>query len=174
MIRTATALSLLLISSSALSQDNKTQPMVKRIELIFMATKKIEGVTREKGFEYGEGGSIGYLHKEPAIILTPENLEKVELKNLDLSKSGLSACNYSIKLFLTEKTKKELAAKVKDKQMKLLTLLVDGKRWGGMWRYEVDETKRGVPDKSRASTFLPTIGYFSSKEYAESIFNALK
>ena len=174
MLRQLIVFSLLTMAVPLCGQEKKAQPMVKRIELIFMETKKVEGVTRNEGFQSGDGGSIAYLHKKPALHLTPAHIKSVELSNIDLSRNGLNANNYSIKIQLTDKAKKELAAQVKGKKMKLLTLLIDGKRWGGMWRYEVDETKKGVPPQCRASSFSPTIGYFSSRAYAESIADALR
>jgi len=164
-----------LCSTTGLAQEVLAQEADKpKIEFRWLEREKFEGITEEKGYEYSEGGAIGYLHKEPALVVTAAEVEDVQLTNNDLSRNGLSAENYNITIHLTKKARKKLAKNVwgEGKEMRLLTFLIDGKEWGLM-RYEIDENKRGVPPQCRAKNFTPSIGFFNKRAKAQRVVDAL-
>lgn len=145
-----------------------------KVELRWVESKKIEGVTEDKGFQCScDPEDIVYPHKKPALVLTAAEVAKVDLTNLDLSKNGLSAENYMVTIHLTKEAREKLAATTEGNDMKLLTITVDGKNWG-IRRYEKDKDKPFVPEQARAASFTPDIGMFSSKVEAQRVVDALK
>jgi len=106
-------------------------------------------------------------------VLTREEVADVELKVLDLSKNGLSAENCMVAIHLTKAARTKLAATTEGNEMKLLTVVVDGKFWG-VHRYEKDKDKKFVPEQARAETFTPSVGFFSSKAEAQRLVDTLK
>eukprot|EP00913_Durusdinium_trenchii_P005655 g5273.t1 len=145
------------------------QLVPRAVQCRWLETKRIEGVTEGKGYKYSEGGAVGYLHKKPALVVTAAEVEKVKLSRLDFRK-GL----FSITIHLTKDAKKKLAANVRGrgKEMRLLSFVIEGKKWGPM-RYEIDQNKRGVPPQCRAKSFTPLIGFFPKRSEAQRIVDAL-
>jgi hypothetical protein len=156
-------------------QEPPAKPKAKAtVELRWVEGKKIEGVTEKEGFQAScDPKDIVYPHKKPALILTAAEVAGVDLTNSDLSKNGLSRENYMVTIHLTKEARTKLAATVEGKEMKLLTVFVDGKPWG-VHRYEKDKEKPFVPEQARAETFTPDVGYFSSKAEAQRLVDALK
>lgn len=160
------------VSASA-GEAPPAKPKVK-VEFRWVESKPIEGLTEEEGFQCScDPKDIVYPHTKPALAVTAADVAAVDLKNLDYSKNGLSSENYSVAIHLTQAARARLAATVDGKQMKLLTVLVDGKYWG-VHRYEKDQDKPGVPEQARAASFVALIGYFSSKSEAQRVVDALQ
>jgi hypothetical protein len=164
---------LCLWASVALGQPVPTF-MKAKVELRWVEQQKIEGLTEDEGYQSScDPDSIVYPHKKPALILTSAEVREAELTHHDLSRNGLSAQNYMVKLHLTKEARKKLAASVEGDGMRLLTVVIDGKTWG-LHRYEKDPEKPFVPDQARAESFTPSVGFFSSKGDALRLVNAVK
>jgi hypothetical protein len=145
-----------------------------RVELKWLEAKPIEGVTEEKGFQSScDPDSIVYPHKKPALVLTAAEVAEARLTHHDFSKNGLSSENYMVALHLTQAAREKLAASCAGNEMRLLTVVVEGKSWG-VHRYEKDKDKPFVPAQARAETFLPEVGFFSSKGEAQSLVDAFQ
>lgn len=155
-------------------EEPAPKPKVK-VEIRWVESKRIDGLTEEKGFQCScDPDSIVYPHKKPALILTGAEVTEVRLTNHDFSKSGLSSENYNVTLHLTKEARDKLAASCPDDSERGLTIFVDGKPWG-VHRYAKGKAAtRGVPVQCCAETFLPDVGYFSSKAEAERLVDALK
>ena len=169
-------LGLLVCSGCVLAADGQ-QPPAKptvKVDLRWVETKRIEGVTENEGFQSScDPKDIVYPHKKPALVITAAEVSEVSLRNLDYSKNGLSSENYSVTIHLTTAARAKLAATVEGKETKLLTVAVDGKYWG-VHRYEKDKDKPFVPEQARAETFVAWVGYFSSQAEAQRLVDALK
>lgn len=156
-------------------QDLLNQPMNRpkaQIELRWVEAKFIPGVTEAEGFQSScDPKSIVYLHSKPALVLTSAEVAATDLTHHDFSRSGLSSENYMVTVHLTKEARETLLAACDDHEMRLLTLLVDGRHWG-VSRYEPDPGKPFVPDQARAKTFTPQVGFFSSRTEAERLSNA--
>jgi hypothetical protein len=149
-------------------------PEKARVELRWMESKKIEGVTENKGYQTScDPKDIMYMHNKPALVLTKKEVAEAELKEHDFSKNGLPGGHYTVNIHLTKEAREKLAASREGKQMMLLTVLIDGQRWG-LYRYEKDSEKPFVPEQARAATFCPGVGFFSTKYEAEQLVEALK
>jgi hypothetical protein len=145
-----------------------------KIELRWVESKPIEGLTETEGFQTScDPDSIMYPHKKPALIITAAEVTEVKLKNNDFSKSGLSKSNYMVAFHLTKEAREKLAATTEGNEMKFLTVMVDDKPWG-LHRYEKDKDKPFVPTQCRAETFLPEVGFFSSRYEAQRVVDAVK
>lgn len=153
-------------------QEPGAKPKAK-VEFRWVESKQIDGVTEAKGVQFSEGPGLSYPHKKPALVLTAAEVSEVRLVNRDLSRNGLAKENYRVILHLTKEARDKLAAACGDNQMRLLTVVVDGKYWG-LRRYETGKDKDHVPAQARAETFLPDVGYFSSKAEAQRLVDALK
>jgi hypothetical protein len=157
---------------TAAGQGPPAKPRAK-VEFRWLETKKVEGLTEDKGFQSScDPKSIVYPHKKPAMVLTKADLAEVRMTEHDFTKNGLSV-NYTVTFHLTKEAREKLAATTEGNDMKLLTIAVDGKYWGVM-RYEKDKNKPFVPEQARAETFLPDVGFFSSKAEAQSLVDAFK
>ena len=160
--------------TSSLFAQEKQENSDTNIALYFVETKPIDGVTEEKSYQYGESTrSVGYLHKKPALILKPSEVEDVELKSQEFDTSIGKREYYRINVTLTEDARNKLMKQVRGNEMRLLTMVIDGKKWN-LYRYEVDEDKSGVPPSAKASQFNPMIGMFSKKAEAEKVLAALR
>lgn len=155
-------------------QEPPAKPKVRtRVELRWLETKKTEGVTEEKGFQSScDPKDIVYPHKKPALVLTAVEVSEARLTKHDFTKNGLGV-NYTVTLHLTKDARTKLAATTEGNDMKLLTVVVDGKYWG-VRRYEKDKDKPFVPEAARAETFLPDVGFFSSETEAQRLVDAFK
>jgi hypothetical protein len=148
-------------------------PAKAKVELIWLETRRIEGLTAEKGFQAScDPKGIVYPHKKPALVLTAAEVAEARLARHDFSKSGLSVV-YMVTLHLTKEARNKLAATRASNEMGLLTVAVDGKYWGVL-RYEKDKDKQFVPEAARAETFLPDVGFFSSEAEAQRLVDAFK
>ncbi len=154
-------------------QDPPEKPKIK-VELRWVERTHVEGLTAEKGFVKGYDPSKDtvYPHKKPALVLTKTEVSEARLHTQDYSKSGLGI-KYMVELRLTEKARNDLADSFEGNEMRLLTVLADGKHWG-LHRYEKDKSKESVPVQARAETFAPTVGYFSSKSEAQRLVDVFK
>ncbi|MDB5389866.1 MAG: hypothetical protein JWM11_5512 [Planctomycetaceae bacterium] len=156
-----------------IGQEPQAKPKAK-VELRWVETKRVEGLTEEKGFQSScDPDSIVYMHKKPALVLTAAEVTEVRVTNLDLSKNGLSRENYTVTLYVTKEARDKLAASCGDKDERLLTVVVDGKA-NGVGRYVKGRAARGAPAQVSAETFLPSVGFFPSKAEAERIVDAFK
>lgn len=145
-----------------------------KIELRWVETKQIPNVTEAEGFQSScDPDSIVYPHNKPALVLTSKEVKEVQLRNNDLSKNGLSSQNYTISFILTDEARRALAATCEGTKMRLLTVIVDGHPWG-IHRYEIDPDAPFVPARAQAASFVPEIGFLSSKAEAQRIVDAFK
>ena len=157
-----------------LSAQEKQENKETKIALYFVEKKPIDGVTEKNSYQYGESTkSVGYLHKKPALVLKPQEVEDVVLKGQEFDTSVGKREYYRINVTLTGKAREKLKKQVKGDKMKLLTMVIDGKKWN-LYRYEVDEDKSGVPSSAKASKFNPMIGLFAKKTEAEKVLAALR
>ncbi len=153
-------------------QDPPAKPQVK-VELRWVETKHIEGVTEDQGIQSScDPKDTVYPHKKPALILTAAEVAEARLTKHDFRASG-SGIHYMVALHLTKDARTKLAATVDGKEMRLLTVVVDGKYWG-VRRYETDKDKPFVPEQARAETFVPDVGFFSSEAEAQRLVDAFK
>jgi hypothetical protein len=160
------------IVPAVLGHEPPTKPMVK-VELRWVETKRVEGLTEDKGFQSScDPEDVVYPHKKAALVLTAAEVSEARLTKLDLTKNGLGVL-YEVTLDLKEEAREKLAATVEGKQMRLLTVVVDGKYWG-VRRYEKDKDNKSVPDQARAETFRPNIGFFSSEAEAQRLVDAFQ
>jgi hypothetical protein len=146
-----------------------------KVELRWLETKKVEGVTEDKGFQAScDPKDIVYPHKKPALVLTAAEVAEARLTKHEFSPgSGWPAELYTVKLHLTKEARTRLAATTEGNDMKLLTVVIDGKYWC-VFRYEKDKDKPFVPQDARAETFLPGVGFFSSEAEAQRLVDAFK
>ena len=149
--------------------------MAKRKSVFILPkNKQIEGVTGEKKFPRGESTTrFVYLHKEPALELTPTKVDGSKLSDHEFSTSIGKRTYYRVHLTLTQEAREELIAKAEKTKATMLMVLIDGKRMN-LFRFEIDENKKGVPSSSMAKHFEPAIGFFAKKSEAEEIIDALK
>ncbi|WP_254513395.1 hypothetical protein [Anatilimnocola floriformis] len=168
-LRLVCAVAICCAGSVALFAQDAKKP---KVELRWVEAKKIAGVTEDEGFQTScDPDSIMYPHKKPALVLTAEEVERTTLQHLDLSGNGLSSQNYQVTMHLTRAAREKLAATYEGKEMRYLTVLIDGKYWG-LRRYEKVD-KPGVPPVTLAENFTPDVGYFSSKGEALLLMDAL-
>lgn len=172
-VRIAVALA---ISSAYLAIIVGQQPAAKAgtsVELRWVETRRVEGLTEDEGFQSScDPKDVVYPHQKPAMVLTTAEVREVRLVAHNFSTSG-SGVQYSVVLDLTNEAREKLAATYEGKEMRLLTVLVDGKYWG-VRRYEKDPEKKFVPEQARAETFHLDVGYFSSLDKAQPLFDAIK
>ena len=154
----------LVVCSAGVTDARGQQPPAgpkAKVELRWLETKYVKGVTEEKGFKAScDPDDIVYPHKKPAMVLTTVEVTEARITTLDLSKNGLGV-QYKVSFHLTKAARTKLAATVEGNKMRLLTVVVDGRNWGVL-RYEKDKEKMFVPEQARAETFLPEVGFFSS------------
>jgi hypothetical protein len=146
------------------------QPPAKaKVEFRWLESKKIDGVTEDKGFQTTcDPKSIAYPHKKAALTLTAAEVADVRLT----AQTFGATTQYMIDITLTKAARDKLAAQCDDGEWSLTTL-VDGKYWG-THRYAKVRDKLGVPEQARAESFAPTLGFFTSKAEAERVVDALK
>jgi hypothetical protein len=157
---------------TAFGQAPPARPKAK-VDLRWVEDKPIQGVTEEEGFQSScDPDSIVYPHKRPALALTADLVAKAHLTEHDFTSSGLRM-NYMVRLDLTQEARDKLARSCEGNEMRLLTVVVDGKYWG-IHRYEKDKDKPFVPEQARAETFTPDVGFFSSRYEAERLVEAFK
>jgi hypothetical protein len=155
------------ISSAA---DRPPEGQKARVELRWVEVQSIEGLTEKEGFQSScDPDDIVYPHKKPALVLTGAEVSEARLTEHDIANSN----HYLVALHLTKEARDKLAASCEGNEMRLLTVVVDGKYWG-VRRYEKDQAKPFVPTQARAETFLPDVGFFSSKAEAERLVAAFK
>ena len=145
-----------------------------RVEFRWVEDRRIEGVTEDKGFQMTcDPKSVGYAHTKPALVLTAADVIEAPLSTHDFRGSG-SGVVYSVTLHLTKEARKKLAEACGMERERALTVVVDGNRWG-VHRYDNGEHNSAqVPAQARAATFLPSVGFFSSKAEAERLADAFK
>ena len=159
-------------AAAVAGREPPAKPKAK-VELRWVEDKRVEGLTEDKGFQAScDPKDLVYPHKKPALVLTAAEVAKVDLTEHDLRQNNLGV-NYTVTIHLTKEAREKLAATVEGNEMKLLTVIVDGKTWG-VHRYEKDKDKPFVPEQARAETFTPGVGYFSSKAEAQRLVDALK
>lgn len=157
---------------AGLGQDPPTRAKAK-VELRWVETKHTEGLTEEEGFQSScDPKDIVYPHKQPALVLTTAEVTQARLTEHDFRGSG-SGMQYMVTLHLTKEARDRLAASCEGNQMRLLTVVVDGKYWG-VRRYEKDPDKPFVPERARAESFHPEVGFFSSPAAAQRLVDAFK
>jgi hypothetical protein len=142
-----------------------------RVELRWVENERVEGLTVDEGVRFSCGEELSYPHTKPALAVTAAAVDRVQLTHHDFSASGLSSENYTVTIHLTQASRDTLAAAYEGDGMRLLTIVVDGHYWG-LYRYE----KGGnfVPERARAESFTPDVGFFSSREDAQRVVDALQ
>lgn len=172
-LRSVVVLTSCLVCVSAVAEPEPTAKPKAKVELRWVETRRVEGLTETKGFQSScDPDSIVYPHKKPALVLTPTHVTEARLSTHDFSGSGLLNKNYMVTLHLTKDARSALAATCEGEGMRLLTVVVDGKYWG-VRRYEKGEGMF-VPEQSKAESFLPDVGFFSSKADAQRLVDAFK
>ena len=164
------------VCAACIATASGQQPAVParaKVELRWLETKPIEGLTEAKGFQSScDPDDIVYPHKKPVLVLTAAEVSEARLTKHDLTRNNLGV-HYTVTLHLTKEAREKLAATVEGKQMRLLTVAVDGKYWG-VRRYEKNKDAKFVPEEARAETFLPDVGFFSSEAEAQRLVDAFK
>jgi hypothetical protein len=166
---------LLLTGKFAIAAEPAAMSKVK-VEFHWVEEARVDGVTEEAGFQSScDPDSLVYQQCKPVLTLTPKHVAEVRLTHHDFSRSGLSSENYTVTFDLTEEAREILAAECREGQMRLLTISVDGKRWG-IHRYEKakGQAKDAVPVAARAESFRPDIGFMSSRADAQRIVDAFR
>jgi hypothetical protein len=144
-----------------------------KVELRWVESQRVDMLTEAEGFQSScDPDSIVYPHRRPALVLTKKEVAEARLSEHDFTASGLSK-NYMVALHLTEEARKKLAESCEGDQMRLLTIVVDGKCWG-LHRYEKNKAAPFVPEGARAESFLPEVGFFSSKAEAQRLVRAFE
>jgi hypothetical protein len=155
--------------TAAIGQD-PAGPRRAAVELRWVECERIEGLTENEGFQSScDPDDIVYPHRKPALVLTGAEVSEARLTSHEFAGRE----NYLVALHLTKEARDKLAASCKGNEMRLLTVVVNGKFWG-VHRYEKDKTKPFVPTQARAETFLPDVGFFSSKAEAERLVSTFK
>jgi hypothetical protein len=148
-------------------QEPDAAPQVK-VELRWVETKWIEGLTEDDGFQSScDPKDRVYPHKKPALVLTAAEVAETRLTKHTIAGRE----HYMVALHLTKSARDKLAATYEGREMRLLTVVVDGKCWG-IRRYEKDQDKEFVPDQAQAETFVPDVGLFSSQYEARRLADA--
>lgn len=157
---------------SATAEEPKAKEKIA-VELRWLEEKPIEGVTEKKGIQASEAeGDLVYPHVKPALVLTKKEVSEAKLHKVDATKNGLGVL-ITVEIHLTKEAREKLAAGVKGKETRLLTVTVDGKHWG-VHRYEIDKDKPFIADQARAETFRPSVGFFRVESEAQQVVDALK
>jgi hypothetical protein len=156
------------------AQEPPAKPKAK-VELCWLETKRVEGLTQDKGFRAScDPKDVVYPHKKPALVLTAAEVAEARLTKHESSPgSGWPAELYTVTLHLTKEAREKLAATTEGNEMKLLTVVLDGK-YRCVFRYEKDKDKPFVPADARAETFTPGVGFFSTKAEAQRLVDAFK
>lgn len=150
------------------------RPLKAQVELRWVESKPIEGVTEKEGYQTScDPDSIMYPHRKAALVLTSAEVAEVKLKEHDFSRSGGAKANYMVAFHLTKEARDKLAATTTGNEMKFLTVVIDGRPWG-LHRYEKDSDKPFVPQQCRAESFLPEVGFFSSRFDAQRVVKAVQ
>lgn len=163
-----------LVGVPATDAQSLPMPTKPRVELRWVESQRIDGLTEDKGIQSScDPKSRVYPHANPALVLTSAEVASASLKHYDFSRSGSSSENYMVTLGLTKAAREKLAASVKGDETRLLTILIDGKYWG-LRRYEKDPDKPFVPIQAQAETFVPEVGFFSSRAEAQRLVDAFQ
>lgn len=139
------------------------------LELRWVESKPIEGVTEDEGVQRGDDpDDIVYVHKKPVIVLDSALAEmKIEESKWCCEELFL------VTLELTDEARTKIATSVQGNQMRILTAKVNGE-YHSFHRYEIDRDKKGVPKGARADTFTVSLGVFRSRDEAERMRNVLE
>jgi len=173
-LRVALVLAVCSVGVSVVCGQDSPDKSKAKVELRWVESHRIAGLTEDEGFQSTcDPNSIVYPHKQPALVLTASEVTEVRLTNLDLSAHGLSSENYMVKILLTQEARDKLAASCEGSAVRRLTVVVDGKCWG-LRCYNKVRDERLAPAATRAASFAPEVGYFSSKSEAERLVDALK
>jgi hypothetical protein len=174
-VRVAAGLAACLIVGATATAQEPPAKGKARVELRWLETKPIEGLTDAKGFQAScDPKDIVYPHQKPAVVLTAAEVAEARLtKHESAPGSGWPAELFTVTLNLTKEAREKLAATTDGNEMKLLTVTVDGKHWC-VFRYEKDKNKPFVPADARAETFKPGVGFFSTEAEAKRLVDAVK
>jgi hypothetical protein len=172
-MRSCLHVALALVASSAgsavVAQELPGRPKAN-VELRWVESKRIEGLTEVDGFQCScDPEDVVYAHKKPALVLTAAEVTEARLTKHDFAQS----VHYMVALHLTKEARDKLAATCEGKEMRFLTVIVDGNPWG-VRRYEIDKDAEFVPEQARAETFVPDVGFFSSAAEAQRLVDAFK
>lgn len=148
-------------------------PAKVAVEIRWLEPKPVKGVTEEKGIPASyEPNDFLYPHKKPALVVTAAEVSEAKLTRHTFG-GGEKVTHFMVEIHLTKKAREALAATVEGKETRLLTVTVDGRHWG-IHRYEKDADKKFQPDKVRAETFQPDVGFFNSEAEAQRLVDSLK
>jgi len=152
-------------------QAASEKPRMK-VEIRWVEPGRIEGLTEDKAIPAScDPANVVYPRKKPALVLTRAEVAEARLGQVDFPSSSGVLKNYSVTLVLTKDARDRLAAECPGKRAKL-TVAVDGRFWG-IHCYSTDNNDN-VSEQCKAQNFNPFIGFFSSKDDADSIVNAFK
>lgn len=163
------------VCSASVSAVSAQEPPAKsdvNIELRWVESEHMEGLT-DRGMRYQlseNAGDFGYPHRKPALVLTPDVVEKVRIAKLRIAARN----QYAVSIQITENAREALARTFEGKETRWITVVVDGKCWGGS-RYEPANKESGYSKSSGvwATNYNPWFGYTSSKAYVDRVVDAL-
>lgn len=154
----------------AYAAGQESPPKAKaRVELRWVETKPINGVTEDKGYQKScEPKDIVYPHREAALVLTSADVSDVCLTRYDFSREGVGV-QYTVTFRLRKESREKLDATIEGHGTRLLTVVVDGKYWG-VHPYE----KGGDEKQTRSKSFVLYVGFFPSEAKASRFVDALE
>jgi hypothetical protein len=162
----------LAFTSTSVGEDPQ-KPQKTKVELRWLEDKRIDGLTEDKGFRVSDTpDGVAYPHKQPALVLTAAEIDDVQLRKHDFSRSG-NGIVYSVILHLKKEARQKLAATCTGNDTRYLKVAVGDKYWGSH-RYEKDKDKPNIAPECRAETFTPFVGFFSSEAEAQRLVDAVK
>lgn len=170
-VRVALGLAVCSAWALPLSGEEPAAKKKAKVELRWVESQRIEGITEDKGFPAScAADDLVYAHKKPALVLTSAEVSETRLSRLDFGGAGVQ---FLVTLHLTKAAREKLAAAAPGKETRMLTVVVDGHPWG-VRRYETDKDKPAVPEQVRAETFLPDVGFFPSEADARRLMEAFE
>ncbi len=145
------------------------------VELRWVEAKRIEGLTEDKGYQAScDPKDLVYPHKKPAVVLTAATVAKVQLIKEQTPWSKPTDEIYSVKIHLTKEGRDKLVAAYEGQQMRLLVIVMDGKKCPGIQRCEKDRRKPFISDDVWVENIVPSAGHFSSKAEVERLVDGVK
>ncbi len=157
-------------ASVGLADQPKAKPSTK-IELRWVERTCVDGLTEKLGIPESCGDGVLYLHKKPALVLTPKDVKEAQLKQFDLKMNDMVVHHYSVCFDLTNEARERLAANCPAKAAQV-TVVVDGKALG--WSHYTTDNDAKVSETIKARSFNAEIGSMQSRDRAQKIVDAFK
>lgn len=156
-------------STNLLGEESPARPPV-RVELRWVETSRIAGVTDDEGFQTScDPMSVMFPHREPALVLTAADVTVARLSRHNFRDRP----HFLVTLELSRDARDRLARTCQNDEPQLLTVVLNGKYWG-LRRYERNPDQPLVPVQARAETWSLDVGFFSSEGEAERLAAAFR